>query len=328
MAKLTTNYSQRKYIKMNIEELTEHHLKGCKEYRKMVATRFKGSKAEDIFIHCNIFKESLLVTERNSDMIEYASSGTSGKPSKIAFTRQDAVEQQRLLMRTIKPFLTTTDQRLFVELENKNDSNNARRAAGRGFALLGKKRIKITPDQDGIENAINICNDKQLSMILFGFTFEIYELLERLESRKLTVNKGIDLIHGGGWKKLERQSVSNKKFNETAKEKIRNINIINYYGMVEQLGLIYPSCSEGYFHVPQEASIIIRNEEGERAVDGVPGMIQSISLLPKSYPGHSILTEDIGRIIPGECECGRKTTRFEFIRRLKKTEARGCSDAY
>ena len=37
------------------------------------------------------------------------------------------------------------------------------------------------------------------------------------------------------------------------------------------------------------------------------GLIQVISLLPSSYPGNSILTEDIG-VILGEdnCGCGRK----------------------
>ena len=57
------------------------------------------------------------------------------------------------------------------------------------------------------------------------------------------------------------------------------------------------------------------------------GIIQLISLLPTSYPGHNILTEDIG-IVHGEdnCSCGLKGKYFSVIGRVKKTELRGCSD--
>ncbi len=314
---------------MNIEELTEHHRKGCKEYKKIIEVRFKGEEAEDIYIHSSIFKEKLLASYADSEMIEYSSSGTSGQPSRIIFSRKDSIEQQRLLVKTITPYLRSTKKRLFVELcFEKNESNNARKAAGRGFSLLGKKRIKISPDQVGLEMAIRICQDEEMSMMIFGFTFEVYEFLKKLKSKNEKTKEGIDLIHGGGWKKLQSNSITNKDFNNLAKQKIEDINVINYYGMVEQLGLIYPSCKEGYFHVPPDAKIIIRDKNGERTTDGKAGIIQSISLLPKSYPGHSILTEDIGRKISGICKCGRNTDRFEFIQRIKKAETRGCSDAY
>ena len=60
-----------------------------------------------------------------------------------------------------------------------------------------------------------------------------------------------------------------------------------------------------------------------------PGIVQVVSLLPESYPGHSILTEDTG-IILGEddCPCGRKGKYFKLLGRIKNSEVRGCSDAY
>ena len=165
-------------------------------------------------------------------------------------------------------------------------------------------------------------------MIIFAFTYEAFMFLQGLDFECKDLGCKVDLIHGGGWKKLEKKKISNKSFNDLAKRKIQNINVINYYGMVEQLGLIYPSCSAGYFHVPPEAQIIIRDSTGARVNDGEQGIIQSISLLPMSYPGHSILTEDKVRKIPGFCSCGQHTDRFEFIERLRKVETRGCSDAY
>ena len=57
------------------------------------------------------------------------------------------------------------------------------------------------------------------------------------------------------------------------------------------------------------------------------GIVQLCSILPTSYPGHNILTEDIG-IVKGEddCSCGKKGKYFKILGRVKSAELRGCSD--
>ena len=52
--------------------------------------------------------------------------------------------------------------------------------------------------------------------------------------------------------------------------------------------------------------------------------MQLISLLPKSYPGHNILTEDLGEIT--KCKCGFKGKCFTIKGRIKNSEIRGCSN--
>ena len=54
--------------------------------------------------------------------------------------------------------------------------------------------------------------------------------------------------------------------------------------------------------------------------------MQLISLLPTSYPGHNILTEDIGEIV-GQEKCDLKGKHFKLYGRAKEAEIRGCSDA-
>ena len=57
------------------------------------------------------------------------------------------------------------------------------------------------------------------------------------------------------------------------------------------------------------------------------GLIQLISLLPTSYPGHSILTEDIGEVVEkNNCKCALYGKRFLVHGRVKEAEVRGCSD--
>ena len=62
---------------------------------------------------------------------------------------------------------------------------------------------------------------------------------------------------------------------------------------------------------------------------GERGIIQTLSILPTSYPGHSLLTEDEG-ILLGEddCECSRLGKYFKMLGRVKNAELRGCSDTY
>ena len=56
-------------------------------------------------------------------------------------------------------------------------------------------------------------------------------------------------------------------------------------------------------------------------------MLQILSVLPTSYPGHNIVTGF--RFILGEddCKCGKKGKYFKVFDRLEKSEVRGCSDA-
>ena len=61
--------------------------------------------------------------------------------------------------------------------------------------------------------------------------------------------------------------------------------------------------------------------------NGKKGLIQLFSLLPTSYPGHSILTEDIGEIVKNNsCECSNIGKSFKVHGRSTNSELRGCSD--
>jgi len=84
----------------------------------------------------------------------------------------------------------------------------------------------------------------------------------------------------------------------------------------------------GHLHTSVFSDIIIRrSHDFSIAEKGEKGIIQILSVLPKSYPGHSLLAEDEG-ILLGEddCSCGRLGKYFKIIGRIKNAEIRGCSD--
>jgi hypothetical protein len=102
----------------------------------------------------------------------------------------------------------------------------------------------------------------------------------------------------------------------------------NFYGMVEQVGSIFVENPLQYLHAPVYGDVIIRDPQTLAVLPpGQPGLIQVLSVLPHSYPGHSLLTEDIG-ILHGtdHPEIAMGGRYFEVLGRVPKSEVRGCSD--
>jgi hypothetical protein len=100
--------------------------------------------------------------------------------------------------------------------------------------------------------------------------------------------------------------------------------------MVEQTGSVYMECEYGHMHASIFSDVIFR-----RALDfsvaeiGEKGIIQVVSILPASYPGHALLTEDEGVLLgEDDCPCGRLGKFFHISGRLQNAEVRGCSDTY
>ena len=94
-----------------------------------------------------------------------------------------------------------------------------------------------------------------------------------------------------------------------------------------RFGSIFFECEYGFFHCSDYSDIFIKNENFENLDNNKIGLIHLLSTIPKSYPGHSILTEDLGKIIGvDDCKCGRKGKYFKVLGRIPNVEVRGCSD--
>ena len=218
----------------------------------------------------------------------------------------------------------------------KNRKSFSARGAGiLGLSVFGKQHVYLLDNEFKlIKEALKSFAEKHNGqpILIFGFTFMVWQYLATTDlDFELDLSKAI-LIHSGGWKKLQAMAVDNATFKTTMHEKfgIEKENIYNFYGMVEQVGSVFLENSDGYLHCPNFADVIIRNpKDFSIQPNGTEGLIQVISLLPKSYPGHCILTEDIG-IVMGEDEAsnGWKGKYFKILGRAKKAEIRGCSDTF
>ena len=149
------------------------------------------------------------------------------------------------------------------------------------------------------------------------------------KSSSIDLSNGI-MIHGGGWKKLANEAVSPEEFRDSIHSVCGLSHIHDYYGMVEQTGCIYMQCEYGHLHASNFSDVIIRNTK-DFSVCGVneKGVIQAVSAIPESYPGHSLITEDEGVLLgEDDCPCGRYGKYFKVLGRVKDAEIRGCSDTY
>jgi hypothetical protein len=152
-----------------------------------------------------------------------------------------------------------------------------------------------------------------------------------LRERGITLDMpNIRVLHSGGWKRLQEQAVTRAAFAAGVAQVFgcSTDQVLDFYGMVENVGVIYPDCEHGHKHVPAFAAVIVRDPLTLRPVEeGQQGLVQVCSVLPTSFPGFLVLTDDIAEVIRYDgCACGRRGISFRFVKRVPQTEIRGCGN--
>ncbi|MDD3429701.1 MAG: acyl-protein synthetase [Oscillospiraceae bacterium] len=328
-------------------QLTEHHYQNCPEYKKILDALDKKPSAinsvESVpFIPVRLFKEYLL-TSVPADKITrtMTSSGTTGQQvSRISLDAETSKNQQRVLSKIIASYIGAQRLPLLI-LDSKTVVKDrklfgARGAGIMGFTIYGRDVTYALDENMQLDlNAVNDFLDKYRDgpILLFGYTFMIWQhFYLKLKEQGITLNFGENttLFHVGGWKKLVELKVDNETYKTELLRQCHITRVYNYYGMAEQLGSIFVECECGHLHASIFSDIIIRNPyDFSPMPNGEKGLMEVMSVLPTSYPGHAILTEDEG-IVLGEddCACGRKGKYFKILGRVKNAELRGCSDTY
>ena len=326
-----------------INELTKHHYQNSVYYQKILdLMNFNPTELHNVsdipFIPVRLFKEyDLLSIEKSEIFKTMTSSGTGGnRVSKIFLDKSTAKNQTKVLSKIVTDFIGNERLPMLI-IDTSSVLKNRTLFSARGAGILGfstfGRNLKYALDENmelDIENVQEFCEKyKDGPILLFGFTFIIwkyfYQKLSELGIR-LPLEKAI-LFHGGGWKKLSEQAVDNDSYKQALKKVCGIDKVHNYYGMVEQTGSIYIECEKGFLHTSIYSDILIRRVDFSLCDVGESGLVQLISLLPKSYPGHNILSEDIGQIIgEDDCPCGRKGKYFIIHGRVASAEIRGCSD--
>lgn len=329
-----------------LNQLTELHRMRCVQYANYLeAIGYVHSRAKTLeqipFVPVRIFKELEMKSISDREVFKtMMSSGTDGQmPSKIYLSKENAMLQQKVLLRLLADFVGSKRLPMLI-IDSRSTVNDRKLFTTRGATIMGldfmaKKMVFALNDDMSldVETVLEFVNTYGVDKyIVFGFTFMVWQFFfDELEKRglKIDLSNGY-LLTAGGWKKLESEAVSHEDLKKRGEAVYGIKHFVDHYGMAEQTGCIYAECEYGHLHASIYSDIIVRRyRDFSPCAYGESGFIQVLSCLPRSYPGHSILTEDEGIILGvDDCPCGRKGKYIKVLGRMRNAEIRGCSDTY
>ncbi|MBF0348374.1 MAG: acyl-CoA reductase [Magnetococcales bacterium] len=335
----------------------QHHVQHCLPFQRYCRRRgidFDQSVIDPAsfpWLPVHAFKRlggQLLSVPGEEVRVKLQSSGTSGIASTVMIDRLTAKRQTRAMSLSIGEVIGNRRRPFFfMDVDPKMHLIHlkARGAAVLGYLnhaseaifgldpVEGEGEVGFTLNEERFLAAIQRWRDAATPPVIFGFTYMLHQSviapLHRA-GRRFLLPEGSQILHIGGWKKLRDLAVGPERFKEMIQEVLGVAPgaVVDVYGFTEQMGVNYPDCVAGVKHLPAVAQVIVRDPLSlEPVADGVEGVLQFLTPIPHSYPGNSVLTDDLGRILGRDrCPCGREGVRFVVTGRLAKAEVRGCGD--
>ena len=330
-----------------LNALTEHHRAHCPLFRAVSDGLFPqqnrgGARSlEEVpFLPVSMFKtHELRSIEPEQVFKQLTSSGTTGQAvSRVYLDAATAQLQARVLIKLGQHFLGKL--RLPMVIVDHPSVHRRVVHSARSAGILGMLQFARRPfyclhedmslDWEGLEGYLREHQDQPV--VFFGFTFMVWQYLLgalRAQGRNLELPRA-KLLHSGGWKRLLEQAVDAQQFRAQVETLTGIQQVRSFYGMAEQVGSVFFENDLGYLHASEFSDVIIRDPLTLAPLPpGEVGLIQVVSLLPWSYPGHSILTEDLGAVrgldVP---QAGLNGRYFEMLGRVAQVPLRGCSDTF
>jgi hypothetical protein len=272
-----------------------------------------------------------------------SSATTSQSPSRVAIDLPTSRRMTKGVINIVRDFIGTSRRPYLVVdvagMTGASSEMGARGAAIQGLqpfasdvkyclALDAKGELQL--DKTILEEFTR--NWQGAEVLVYGFTYILWNhLVKPLLAEGVYLNMPkVHILHSGGWKRLQEQAVEKSFFNEGLAKVFGCApgRVVDFYGMVESVGVIFPDCAEGNKHAPAFGEVIVRNPLTLEPVGPEEfGIVQVCSILPTSFPGHLLLTEDLARVIAYDgCPCGRRGISFRFAGRVPKAEVRGCGN--
>jgi hypothetical protein len=272
-----------------------------------------------------------------------SSATTSQLPSRVVLDTPTSRRMTKGVVTILRDFIGSA-RRPYLVVDTQDFLRGENALGARGAAIQGLQPFasqatyclyvdgqgEMALDKDKLREFAERHRDDEV--LVYGFTYILWNhLVKHLLAEGICLNlPKIRILHSGGWKKLQEQAVEKSVFNQQLARVFGCTpeSVIDFYGMVESVGVIFPDCPEGNKHGPAFGDVIVRDPLTlEPVAAGEHGIVQVCSVLPTSFPGNLLLTEDLAKVIAYDgCPCGRRGISFRFAGRIPKAEVRGCGN--
>ena len=282
-----------------------------KKYREMGLTEIKSE--EDFYKIPFSSKEDLrnayplgIQAVPDEEVVRiHSSSGTTGKPVIIPYTRKDVEDWAIMFERCYRMAGITNKDRIHIT------PGYGLWTAGIGFQAgcerLGAMAVPMGPGNT--EKQIQMMIDLKSTVLCATSSYALL-LSEEINRRGIR-----DRIH------LKKGVIGSERWSDKMRQTIHDglgIEIYDIYGLTEIYG---PGigincegeramhCFDDYLYIE-----IIDPVTGENVPDGEEGEIVITTLVKEGAPLLRFRTHDMSRIVPGECKCGCKYPRLDVIK--------------
>lgn len=325
-----------------INSLTRHHLEGCPLYARVWPDWSVANAVEEVpYLHVGTFKLLDFKTEgigiKHQRTLK-SSATTSGVPSRLHLDARSSRLQARSAEAILENFLGKERRPLLVvdgvsSLRTPGETP-ARVAAALSLQPLSTDIYFLLEDAEEPESmkwdtladaaassdALFVYGSTAILWLAWGAAAVPERIRDALSGRR------IDFVHSGGWKKLAGLNIERHQFDAALVSGLHpDSRVLDYYGLAEQVGVIYPLCEDSRRHVPVWGAVVVRDPLTLEPLEGKVGQLQLMNTTAFGAPYHSVLTEDLGSISRDPCRCGRSGSHFELLGRIPQAEVRGCA---
>ena len=283
------------------------------------------------------------VSEQEVKRTLTSSATTSQAPSRVVLDAETSRRMTKGTVVILRDFIGSA-RRPYLVVDTSGQTAGRSELGARGAAIQGlqpfatETKYCLRSDDDGnlaldVELLVEFADKyRDTEVLIYGFTYILWtHLVQPLIAQNMCLNlHKVRILHSGGWKRLQDQAVHKDHFNRQLAQVVGcpSSSIVDFYGMVESVGVIFPDCDQGNKHAPVYSDVIVRDALTLKPVaEGELGIVQVCSVLPTSFPGNLLLTEDMARVVAYDgCACGRRGISFHFAGRVPKAEVRGCGN--
>lgn len=282
------------FSKLNIKP---KDIKSLKDIQKLPFTRTEDLRANYPF--------GMLAVPREKVVRLHTSSGTTGKPKAIFFSRKDINQAAELIARC----LIMTGVRKDDVLQNMMTYGLFTGALVMHYGAEKVGVLVIPAGPGNTKRQIALMQDFKSTTLHITPSYALY-----LSS--VISSEGLNLSDFS----LRRAYLGSEPYSEETRKKVEdffNIDVYNSYGLSEMNGpgVAFECTEKNGMHLWEDNFImeIINPETGESLPDGEKGELVLTTLCREAMPIIRYRTRDITMIIPEKCKCGRTHRRISRI---------------